>query len=267
MKPSSFSVVATESHKRELALLIFSIRQFYTTPIYIWTDDQTKSYLSIFDFCNLETRIGANPDDLEIAQSLTEGVEDKNEFHKKEAILLKMDCIEWAVSETGNTFFVDADLVFNQAIDEDIDDDFELIISPHYHIENRINANRTYGAFNAGYLWTRSIDLAEVWRRIFLKQSRFYEQEGMKHFFDYFDTGVFSKSHNFGFWRFSKYHGNERIFLNSQEDFSKVKSFHFHAFPETYAHANDGLKKGYDKLAKVIIPKLNPELREFIHDL
>lgn len=267
MNPASFSVVATESHKRELALLIRSIRQFYRSPIFIFTDDQTKKFINETEDKDLIFKIGANPDDLEIAQSLTESVKDRNEFHKKEAILLKMDCIEWAVEEVGSTFFVDADLVFNQPIDQDLDDQFELIISPHYHIENRINANRTYGAFNAGYLWTRSIDFAEEWRRIFLEQSRFYEQEGMKHLFESFDTGIFDKTHNFGFWRFAKYHANRKIYLNSDQDFSKIKSFHFHAFPETYAHADEGLKAGYDKLAQVLKPKLNQELKDYINDL
>lgn len=267
MTPASFSVVATEAHKRELALLIRSIRQFYTSPIFIFTDDNTKQFVEEFKECNLIFKLSANPEDLEIARNLTASVESKNQFHKKEAILLKMDCIEWAVNEAGSTFFVDADIVFNQRIDLDLNDDFELMISPHYHVENRVNSNRTYGSFNAGYLWTKSVDFAEEWRRIFLEQSSFYEQEGMKHLFEFFDIGLFDKTHNFGFWRFAKYHASKKIYLRSDQDFTKVKSFHFHAFPETYCHANDGLRMGYDRLAKVLIPKLNPELKEFINDL
>ena len=39
----SFSVVANEQAKREVALLIASIRQFYSAPVYVLCDSKTRN--------------------------------------------------------------------------------------------------------------------------------------------------------------------------------------------------------------------------------
>jgi hypothetical protein len=175
-----------------------------------------------------------------------------------------MDCIEWAVWEAGDTFFCDADIVFLKPVDEEIDRSMELMISPHFHVEDKVNQNKTYGAFNAGYLWTRSLDFPQAWRDVYLTRSKFYEQEGMRHFFEQFDTKTFGKDHNLGFWRYpKKWTRGNLLLLEPSINWEDVKSVHFHSFPETYAHADKGLIKGYDLLKDSILPHLPKELEDF----
>ena len=95
-----------------------------------------------------------------------------------------MDCIEWALWEAKDTFFVDADIVFLKPVDDEIDHSMDLMLSPHFHVEDKVNQNQTYGSFNAGYLWTKSMDFPQAWRDVYTTRSKFYEQEGMVHFFE-----------------------------------------------------------------------------------
>jgi hypothetical protein len=140
----------------------------------------------------------------------------------------------------------------------------ELMISPHFHVEDKVNQNKTYGAFNAGYLWTRSLDFPQAWRDVYLTRSKFYEQEGMRHFFEQFDTKTFGKDHNLGFWRYpKKWTRGNLLLLEPSINWEDVKSVHFHSFPETYAHADKGLIKGYDLLKDSILPHLPKELEDF----
>ena len=53
-----------------------------------------------------------------------------------------MDCIEWALLEAKDTFFVDADIVFLKPVDDEIDHSMDLMLSPHFHVEDKINQNR-----------------------------------------------------------------------------------------------------------------------------
>lgn len=260
----SFSVVANEQAKREVALLIASIRQFYSVPVYVLCDSKTAKYLDKLNLLNVHTKTDLNKEKLEEAEVATEKVEKHNEFHSAPIILKKMDCIEWALKEAGDTLFLDADIVLVKPVHEDIDHSLELYLSPHFHVEETVKNNVTYGSMNAGYLWTNSLDLPMLWRDIYLTRSKFFEQEGMVHLLERFDTGLFDKSHNVGFWRFMKMWANGRLYLKAPGiEWDKVKSFHFHAFPETYQHANKGLTAGYDRMKELIWPKLPTNLKEF----
>jgi hypothetical protein len=179
-----------------------------------------------------------------------------------------MDAIEWALWEAGDTFFVDADIVFLKPVDQEIDRSVELMLSPHFHVEDKINQNRTYGAFNAGYLWTKSMDFPEAWREIYLTRSDFYEQLGMINLWEQFDIKTFGKDHNLGFWRFPKQWDRGRLSLIEPAiAWDDVKSVHFHATPETYAHADPGLIKGYNLLSNIVMPHLPEELQQFVESI
>ena len=88
-----------------------------------------------------------------------------------------MDCIEWALWEAGDTFFVDADIVFLKPVDEEIDHSMDLMLSPHFHVEDKVNQNRTYGSFNVGYLWTKSMDFPQAWREIYTTRLHFMSRK------------------------------------------------------------------------------------------
>lgn len=219
-------------------------------------------------FLWLNLKASANPDDLKKAAYKTKSVKSHNDFHSAGAIWTKIGAMEWALEEEGETLFLDADIVLNKPIHEDILQDVDGMISPHYHTGNTLSDNQTYGAFNAGYVFARHSDFAKVWKEIYLNRSSFYEQQGMIWFFEYFDMGVFSKNHNIGFWRFAKRWKKGVLRLDDWGiDWSKAKSFHFHAFPETYAKANKGLTRGYNLLKEEMVERINPDLKRIYNDL
>ena len=268
-KIKSYSVVGNERTMRELALLIASIRRFTDTKICIMTDTVTRMYLETLPFAtNLNIKECLNKEDLDKLAKQVAFVIKQNNFHHAGIIFSKMDCITWAVQTYGNTMFVDADVVFLKDPAPQINLDLEVMMSPHYHAEKKPQQNKKVGIFNAGYLWTQAPDLGKVWQDIYLNKSSFYEQQGMYRIMEHFDTGLFNKKHNIGFWRFCKSWSNGKLDLAPAEGtFRNAISLHFHAFNENYASADAGLKLGYDKLRDLCWQHLPDDLKGTIHAL
>lgn len=242
----SFSLVATEPCKKEAALLIYSIRRIgYECPVLVLCDDPTHSYLRQFEFGMVAFRNEANPQQLPEVE-----VDKKNSFHKPSIILKKMDAMDWGILECGNTMFLDSDILFLREFNHEICQ--PTMLSPHYG--RQVSAD-SYGAFNAGYLYTEEPDLPDRWRYLYLNRSRFYEQECMSLLFENFDCGKFSKHHNVGFWR--------------DVDFSEelVVSVHQHFDSSAYADASDALKGRYDRRRKWWLKRLPDDILEFMGDV
>jgi hypothetical protein len=264
----SFSVVANDRAKREVALMIKSVRQFYDCPVYVMCDEATKEYLSSLELGDVECKLELTDDKLAKKERLVSHVTKQNDFHSMPIILTKMDCIEWALWEVGDTFFVDADITIVRPLHEELDRSMDLFLSPHFHVEDKTAQNKKYGSFNAGYLWTKSMDFPQAWRDVYLTRSTFYEQEGMRHFWESFDIKTFGKEHNLGFWRFPKVWTEGVLSLvEPTVNWDEVKSVHFHSDPLTYAHADPGLIKGYDLLKGIMVSRLPKNLTERILEL
>jgi len=256
---NSFSLVCTAPCHKEAALLIYSIRRFYECPILVISDDTTKTYLSQFHLGDVVCRPEANPEDLKAAEAAIK-VDSHNTFHSKGAIYKKMDAIEWAASECGNTMFVDADIVLTSPIHMDIT--HPVMLSPHYHVESRKRDDWKYGGFNAGYIFTEDPSVAQTWRDIYLHRSRFYEQEGMAFFFEDYDVGKFNWFHNIGFWRNTKPLEPELPFDNAL-----VKSIHCHFDSGAYLKANRGLTEAYDNWSGFWRDRIDKNILLFMKDI
>ena len=261
---NSFSVVATKECKEELAVLCFSIRRLYELPIYVLCDSETKEYTEGFSFGDIVYNLSADPEGLAVAAEKVKGINIDNNFHSAAKIYLKMDCLEQAVIETGNTLFLDADIVIVKEIHKDIDDQFDLMLSPHYHPTETFQQNQKHGVFNAGYVWANNPLVAPAWREIYMQRSSFYEQQGMIWLFEFMDVGLFDKTHNLGFWRFSKEWLCDTLVLKGGQKMEEAKSYHFHTIQRTYKKADEGLKKGYESLYKKLFPYLPSDLQEFV---
>lgn len=268
-KIKSYSVVGNQRTMRELALLVASIRRFTDTKICVMTDEVTSRYLQSLPFAtNLHIKEALNKSDLDALAKQVAFVIKQNNFHDAGIIYSKMDCISWAVQTYGNTMFVDADVVFIRDPSAHINLDVDLILSPHYHVEKKAQQNKRVGIFNAGYLWTQAKDFGKVWQDIYLTKSSFYEQQGMYRLMEHFDTQVFNKKHNIGFWRFKKqWHQGKLDLLYDENLFSHPVSLHFHAFEENYSKADAGLRAGYNKLKEICWKYLPDDLKGTVHAL
>ena len=231
-KTSSFSVIATREIRVEAAALIRSLRTFHSEPIFVMCDNVTKEFLKKQEDKDVEFNLGANPKPLEaLDKRFRDFVAIKNDFHRVDCIAAKMDALEWALKEAGNTFFLDADIVAVSNLNDGFEN--ELMLSPHYHGGGDMVAAGKFGIFNAGYLWTNNAAVPEAWREIYLKRSKFFEQEGMALFAEQFDVGSFSEFHNVGFWR-------EPFFPKGG-----VRSWHVHITDCLDDKANAGLRGKY----------------------
>lgn len=266
MKIESFSFIATETIWREAALLCFSIRQVSAKPIFCFCDLETKNQLQRLELDGIEYALKATPADIARAEAETESVKTQNGFHKKGAICLKMDALEWAVKEAGNTLFVDADIIFFKR-PEIVD--AEAMLSPHYHFDNVKQQNARHGIFNAGYVWTNQTGFGQEWKNIYLNHSSFYEQQGMWKLQESFNCQLFDQTHNVGFWRFARnwYKGNlESVRLHGME-FDEITSGHFHIDQAAWHKADVGLSQGYAALKDWYFWKMPKAYKKFVDAL
>tara|TARA_A100001037_G_scaffold287811_1_gene297752 strand:- start:3652 stop:4458 length:807 start_codon:yes stop_codon:yes gene_type:complete len=265
---SSFSAVATEEVRREAAVMAFSVRQFYDSPIFFVCDEGTREYLSRLDIPHLEFSTLAEPENLSHVREEYANVAIANEFHRIDCIALKMDCLNWATKEAGDTMFVDTDIIINQPIHDDIGG--EITLSPHFNYVDKVGNYKRYGVFNAGYLWTNQREAGDIWKDIYLNRSSFFEQQGMIYFLEYYDTKNFDITHNVGFWRMPLIASATQRMATLDEsviDWESVKSFHVHTFPECFVKADFGLKRVYNQHREICMAKLNNDLSDFIKRL
>ena len=168
MSLNSFSVVANEKYKKEAAFLIYSIRSFYEIPVLLYCDEETRDYLKKFKFKNIHFRVEINISNLGKIQQKVVNVKRHNEFHSPEFIYLKMNAMSEAISNFGNTLFVDSDICIVKPIHQDLPND-ELALSPHYSERNYVKSTIAFGIFNAGYVYATNKDIAEEWKHIYLQ--------------------------------------------------------------------------------------------------
>jgi len=124
-----------------------------------------------------------------------------------------------------------------------------------------------WGAFNAGYLYARDGNVGQVWRDIYFNHSSFYEQQGMHNFFNHFDCCVFTRQHNFGFWRFTykreKVLGDNKITIVDIDKINLdfVKSFHIRL--GYFDYENSFLLKRAEAFRNAVLPYIPKTILDF----
>mgnify|MGYP003112359481 FL=1 len=224
----SFSFVCTKELMREGAVFIESVNLFYDLPIYVICDTETKRYFDSLELKNLIFKLDAEEDILKEVKSKhfqTLYSEIKSP-HRVECIFQKMAAMDFALSHHRNTFFLDCDIILVDKIDQNLNK--EIILSPHYHCIKNTQNSLKYGFFNAGYLFCADNTFPDYWKELYLTRSKFYEQECMNYIDEAFDTGIFDRRHNWGFWRNN---------FNIPKD---MKSFHLHLTDGIYKSKNAG---------------------------
>jgi hypothetical protein len=248
----SFCLVATKEVKKECAVTLRTIRLFHKQPIYLICDDETLDYVSQLNIKNLNYKPILNEAYRKKIKRrfFKDRFKDLYTFHKVECIFPKMDAISFALKSQDNTLFVDADIIFLNEVK--IESDKEIILGPHYNPANRFYQNFNNGFFNAGYLFCSNKSFPRHWRRLYLMDSRFYEQQGMDYIYEKYDIDIFDKRHNMGWWR------------NRQDDFEDpidieidgldIISFHLHSDPD------------YDFQDHSVVKEKNLEIKNILYN-
>ena len=245
----SFCLVISKEVMREGLVTLRTIRLFHDQPIYVIADQETKEFLEGQGISNLIIKIDISEASKQriMRRFFKKRFVHLQTFHREEYIFKKMDAMSFALKSHSNTFFLDADIILCEKLN--IHSNREVILSPHYCPPSRFYQTFGNGFFNAGYVFCCNKSFPRFWRRLYLKDSRFYEQQGMDYIPEKYNTDVFDVSHNIGWWR------------NKNDDFSKpldivipekVWSFHLHLEPN-YNYGNNSIVRAKNQEIKTIM--------------
>ena len=253
-KIESFCFVVTENIKREAGMMLKSLRKFHDQPVYVICDYASKRFLvqeELKDdsvFCKTITKE-------DLAKTNKEIFENHkciaNKVHRPAEILLKMDVMNFALEHHSNTFFLDADIIVLENLQEYFQ--AKVALSPHYYPKKYTSHGFDNGFYNAGYVFCASRGFPNYWRHLYLNDSIFFEQEGMNRIPERQDIQTFSKEHNVGFWR-------------RNEIPNKIKSLHFHITDGVDKNRCESLKQLNTDIKNVginIIKEQHPDLYNY----
>jgi hypothetical protein len=194
--PASGCTVATWEVATEAVVAIKSFQEFHPVPVLIVCDKGTEQELAKHTFAHPVVVRALEKFELPAEVRL------HNNYHRADAIFGKMDALEQAVNTWGDSCFFDADLLFLETLRGPLD--CELALSHNLSEANgKVDQIVSYGAFNAGLLWTCNPNFAAWWRQCYLTdyEGQFYEQSLLQAAVGRFRTDYFITTHNYGFWR------------------------------------------------------------------
>jgi hypothetical protein len=214
IKPNNFIVssvctVATKEVQREAYIMLLSVRKIYNEiPFVIICDEESIVYFQSKDLKNVTL--------VEKTLKTPESVIKRSDYHRPDAILWKMDVMEEAINLHDDSCFLDADIILLERLTGPHDCNLALSLNLA-EVGNSAMSAVSDGMFNAGMIWSNSVEFPMWWRDNYLRQGikSFYEQGLLNTAHTIFRTGYFDLTHNYGFWRGP---------LGARE----VKSFHCH---------------------------------------
>ena len=225
-KIESFCFFTTRHMKEEAAITVRSLRLFHQEPIYITCDQESHDFLSALKIKDLFFEIITSDYLNNIKEKFKGLYEGITSFHKVDCIYAKIDSINFPLRHHENTFFLDSDIIILDNLQEK--DMCEIMLSPHYY--SLIDRADVVGLFNAGYLFCANKNFPNYWNNLYASgESKFYEQHCMHKIPKNFETGIFDKSHNIGFWRDLSSSALHELKVDLPK---KIKSFHFHTSPK-----------------------------------
>ena len=194
MKPSSFCTICTLPCAFELIGLLLSLSIHHRDEnIYIMSDTNTKNIieemtpkprLNIKWFIELDEYDGMN----------RMIMEQNNIFGK--FLENKMKIMKYCLNDFNDTLLLDSDIIILDELN-DIDHTKELGLSPQFI--KQVNIDET-GYYNAGCLWTKSINVVDEWVNIINNEHSCPEQINMEKLknYSYFEFG---DNYNLQCWR------------------------------------------------------------------
>lgn len=193
-KIQSFCTVTTKEVVKETLFLIKTIRLLYSkTPICIACGDQYSM--------DLLAGHGLELQPFSSIVNLNKVIK-RNDYHRIDAIYQKMQIFQDAIYKHGSSVFLDSDIFLLQPLNGP--EDCRVALSLNLtHSFDVVDAISDAGMFNAGMVYSNSLDFVDWWREKFLYQGSqgFYEQRCLNLVMRDFRINYFNVKHNFGFWR------------------------------------------------------------------
>ena len=193
-KPSCFCSISTFNCAFELFGLLLSLSLYHPNEvIYILCDSKTKKYIE---------ESSPNPllkikyfVELDKYDSMDRKIMEQNRLFG-EFLLNKMKIMKYSLKDYKDTLFLDSDIIITNVI-KDIDINKQIGLSPQFIQKDYLDKT---GYYNAGLLWTNSIDVCNYWESIINHSNHCPEQINMIQLrkYDYFE---FNEQYNLQAWR------------------------------------------------------------------
>ncbi len=239
----SACTVTTAETLSECLVAVFSFQQVHpSVPVYVACQkEQEQAILSV----------GAVPVVQELLE-LPNKVRLHNLYHRPDAIRMKMDIMEIAIEKHGNALFFDADIIFCQPVQLPANVG-EVMLSLNMSITTNMQETASkFGMFNAGLLWSRSLEFVRWWRDEYLNpkmHNAFYEQGCLSLVPAKWETDYFPLHHNWGFWR-----GTPK---------RQVGSYHLHLTDNLFM--TDYIRQGTLAMRPEVWQKMPSKVAKFAH--
>lgn len=194
-KPSSFSTICTSNCAFELVGLLLSLSLYHPNEtVYIMCDTKTKEYISnITPQPKLKIHWHVELDEYYGLDRKT--MENKKCFGK--FLSYKMKIMRQALLRHSDTLLLDSDIIITNIIN-DIDNSKKIGLSKQYIKQEYIIKT---GLYNAGLLWTNSVDVINTWETLIDNHHHCPEQINMEKLKKY-DCFEFGENYNLQCWRY-----------------------------------------------------------------
>ena len=226
LTPSSICMVVTGRLLQEFNVAVRSFRlQHPDIPIMVAADEPTSAALKAEPpVPNMIVGITFTQNDM--AQILQRGRMPERLInsgsHPPAVLFFKMEILKLAITEFGDSMFVDADTIFMDKIEFPVWASTELALSPRYGTV----AQDQFGKYNGGMVWSNAIESAQKWQDLYVNGDGFLDEGCLNEVAgEEPHTVTFDRNQNHGPWR-----------LAPPE---KVKLFHCHLDPEVVNGIND----------------------------
>lgn len=189
--PQAFCSVATRELLRETLVMLHSLRQCHSEPVYLLCDEAVQGAVEKAGLPAVHCR---RIEQFPTAPAHWFG------YHNKTAVCLKPAALEWALQTHDNALFLDADVVVLQPFGAWPGD---LAMAPHHYPLPRARAaehEAKYGRFNTGMVFCRDREFPAWWQRE-LPHSQFVDQQCTNWVNEKFAVHPLPPQYNVGFWR------------------------------------------------------------------
>ena len=106
--------------------------------------------------------------------------------------------MRFALNKNDNTFFLDSDIIVASPLDSIYS--HEIVLSPHYHFITMRRDHETTSGSVQRVIFSVLIKIFLIGETNYLNDSLFYEQECMNRIPANFNTDIFDRTHNVGFY-------------------------------------------------------------------
>ena len=193
--PSSFCTICTKTCKQELIGFLLSLSLHHPdAPCFVICDSFTQKY--ILETCTPKIKLNITwYIELDSFSEFNRAQMEKRKIFGK-FLAFKMKVMKYALQDYPDTMFVDSDTIILDSLE--YKEGFEVGLSPQF-VNNKIVKESGY--YNAGLLWTNSIEVCNFWESIINHTHSCAEQINMIKLqkFKYFEFG---DHYNLQTWRF-----------------------------------------------------------------